>query len=76
MSVAVVLIVVSEMEGADRGIGNFLLAAQRSFALTDMWTGMVVLGIVGYLLNLAFRRVERLLLRRYPPARSGPLEAR
>jgi sulfonate transport system permease protein len=76
LSVAVVLIVVSEMEGADRGIGNFLLATQRSFALTDMWTGMVVLGVVGYLLNLAFRRAERLLLRHYPPARSGPLEAR
>ncbi|MCW2688556.1 MAG: transporter permease [Mycobacterium sp.] len=78
LSVAVVLIVVSEMQGADRGIGNFLLNAERSFALTDMWTGMVVLGVVGYLLNLLFRRLERVLLRHYPPARSGPssVEAR
>jgi ABC-type nitrate/sulfonate/bicarbonate transport system permease component len=37
-----------------------------------MWTGMVVLGIVGCLLNLGFRRLERVLLRHYPPARSGP----
>jgi len=78
LSIAVVLIVVSEMQGADRGIGFFLLTTQRSFALTDMWTGMVVLGLLGCLLNLAFRRVERLLLRHYPPARSGPtpVEAR
>jgi ABC-type nitrate/sulfonate/bicarbonate transport system permease component len=43
-----------------------------------MWTGMVVLGVLGCLLNLLFRRAERLLLRHYPPARSGPisLEAR
>ena len=59
------------------GTGETLLQGiLPSFALTDMWTGMVVLGVVGYLLNLAFRRAERLLLRHYPPARSGPLEAR
>jgi ABC-type nitrate/sulfonate/bicarbonate transport system permease component len=71
LSIAVVLIVVSEMEGADRGIGNFILTAQRDFAITDMWTGMVVLGALGYLLNLAFRLIERGLLRHYPPARGG-----
>jgi sulfonate transport system permease protein len=78
LSIAVVLIVVSEMQGADRGIGNFVLAAQRSYAITEMWTGMVVLGVLGYLLNVAFLQGEHLLLRHYPPARGGNrlLEAR
>ncbi|NEA35859.1 ABC transporter permease subunit [Streptomyces sp. SID13031] len=78
LAIAVVLIVVSEMQGSDRGIGNFVLAAQRSFAITEMWTGMVVLGALGYLLNVAFRAVEQLLLRHHPPARGGraALEAR
>jgi len=78
LAIAVVLIVVSEMQGADRGIGNFVLAAQRAFAITEMWTGMVVLGALGYLLNVAFRAVEHALLRHHPPARGGRavLEAR
>lgn len=66
LSIAIILIVVSEMEGASRGIGNFILTAQRDFAITDMWSGMIVLGIVGYLLNVALRVIEHMLLRHYP----------
>jgi sulfonate transport system permease protein len=66
LSVAVVLIVVSEMSGAFRGIGYFLLAAQRNFAITDMWSAMIILGLLGYLLNLFFRLIEAHVLRWHP----------
>ncbi|MEF2975916.1 ABC transporter permease [Subtercola sp. YIM 133946] len=69
LSIAVVLIVVSEMSGAYRGIGNFVLAAQRNYAITDMWTGMIVLGLLGYALNLVFRVVEARLLAWHPAYR-------
>jgi sulfonate transport system permease protein len=62
LSIAVVLVVVSEMSGASRGIGYFVLAAQRNYATTDMWAGMILLALIGYLLNVLFRVVEARLL--------------
>ena len=70
LSIAVVLVVVSEISGATRGVGFFVLAAQRDYAITNMWTGMVVLGIVGYLLNLIFRLIESRVLHWHPTYRS------
>lgn len=70
LSIAVILVVVSELVGSSQGVGNFVLTAQRTFAITNMWTGMIVLGIVGYLLNVAFRVVEGRLLRWHPAHRA------
>lgn len=69
--ISVALIVVSEMQGAGVGIGHFVLASQRNWAITDMWSGMVMLGLVGYGLAMLFRLLERFLLRNYPPQRIG-----
>jgi ABC-type nitrate/sulfonate/bicarbonate transport system permease component len=68
--ISIALLVISEMQGAGQGIGHFILASQRNFAIVDMWSGVVVLGVVGYLLQLAFRRAEAILLRNYPPERT------
>jgi ABC-type nitrate/sulfonate/bicarbonate transport system permease component len=62
LSLGVTIIVFSEMAGATNGIGYQLLQAQRSFAVSDMWAGMVLLGLIGYLLNVAFRGFEHLVL--------------
>jgi ABC-type nitrate/sulfonate/bicarbonate transport system permease component len=58
-----IILVVSETVGANGGIGYFLLNAQRSFAISSMWGAIVALGILGYVLNIAFRIVERFALR-------------
>jgi ABC-type nitrate/sulfonate/bicarbonate transport system permease component len=76
LSIAVVLVVVSEISGATRGIGFFVLAAQRNYAITNMWTGMLVLGIVGYLLNLIFRVIEARLLHWHPTYRTNIAQKR
>jgi ABC-type nitrate/sulfonate/bicarbonate transport system permease component len=68
--ISISLIVVSEMQGAGQGIGNFVLTAQRNWAVTEMWSGMVVLGVLGYVLSIALRGCSRLLLRGYPPVRA------
>ena len=62
-SIGITVIVFSEMAGSTNGIGFRILQAQRQFAITDMWAGMLFLGIVGYLVNIAFRGVESCLLR-------------
>lgn len=61
------LVAVSEMQGAGRGVGNFVFTAQRNWAVTDMWSGMVVFGVLGYVLSVGFRVIERRLLRGHPP---------
>jgi sulfonate transport system permease protein len=63
LSLGITLIVFSEMEGANSGIGFQILSAQRSFAVPVMWAGMILLGVIGYLLNLAFRGFEAYALR-------------
>jgi ABC-type nitrate/sulfonate/bicarbonate transport system permease component len=62
LSVGITVIVFSEMAGSTGGIGFQILQAQRSFAITDMWAGMLFLGIVGYAVNVAFRALEAVLL--------------
>lgn len=63
ISLAVALMVISEMTAATRGIGFFTLQAQQNFNFVDMWSGMVLLAIIGVIVNLLFvRLVERPVL--------------
>ncbi|MPZ27075.1 MAG: ABC transporter permease subunit [Micromonosporaceae bacterium] len=63
LSIAIILMVVSEMVAGRDGVGYFVLESQRRFAISDMWTGIILLGIVGYLANFLFVQAERRLLR-------------
>ncbi|MCU1438870.1 MAG: transporter permease [Naasia sp.] len=58
LPLAIILMVISEMVGATDGIGYFVVQSQRTFALPDMWSGIILLGILGYLLNLLFSLIE------------------
>lgn len=62
LSIAIILMVISEMVASRNGVGYFVLQAQRTFAIPDMWAGIVLLGIIGYVANFLFMRVERSLL--------------
>jgi ABC-type nitrate/sulfonate/bicarbonate transport system permease component len=64
LSVALLVMVVSELVGASRGIGAATFVAQQSFQYPQMWAGMVLLAFLGYGLNRLFTVVERPLLRR------------
>lgn len=63
LAFGIILMVVSEMTAATEGIGYFILYAQQTFQSVNMWTGILVLGIVGSILNFLFLRIERRLLR-------------
>jgi ABC-type nitrate/sulfonate/bicarbonate transport system permease component len=62
LSIAIILMVVSEMVASRNGVGYFVLESQRKFAISDMWAGIVLLGIIGYVANFMFVRAERGLL--------------
>lgn len=59
LPLAVIVMVISEMMGATNGIGFFIVQSQRSFAIADMWSGIILLGVLGYLLNLVLSLIER-----------------
>lgn len=58
LSIAIILMVVSEMVASRNGVGYFVLQSQRSFAIPEMWSGIVVLGVLGFTLNWLFLRFE------------------
>ena len=73
LSLAVILMVISEMVASTNGIGFFVLQSQRSFAIPEMWSGILLLGILGYLLNLIFVIVERRVLAWHRGAKASAL---
>lgn len=58
LSVAIILMVISELFAATNGLGYAVVQAQRSFAIPETWAGMIMLGLLGFLLALLFRVVE------------------
>lgn len=62
LSISLILIVVSEMIGSTDGLGYYILQAQRTFAIPEMYGGIVFLAILGYTLNMLFLQVEQRVL--------------
>ncbi|RZS41071.1 ABC-type nitrate/sulfonate/bicarbonate transport system permease component [Herbihabitans rhizosphaerae] len=66
MSIAVLLMVISELVATTNGIGYQLLFAQRQFDFPKMWAWIMLLGVIGYGLNTALLAVEGRTLRWQP----------
>jgi ABC-type nitrate/sulfonate/bicarbonate transport system permease component len=73
LSLALILMVISEMVASTNGIGYFVLQSQRTFAIPEMWSGIVLLGMLGYPLNAVFVVIERRVLRWHRGARASAL---
>jgi ABC-type nitrate/sulfonate/bicarbonate transport system permease component len=71
LSLALILMVNSEMRAATGGIGFTIVAAERDFAITEMWAGIVLLGVLGYALNALLLAAERRLLAWHLGARAA-----
>lgn len=65
LSVGIILMVISEMFASSSGLGFAILQFQRGFQIPEMWSGMVLLSVIGVALALVFRLVERLVLSWY-----------
>jgi ABC-type nitrate/sulfonate/bicarbonate transport system permease component len=63
LAIAFIMMIVTEMVGATSGIGFVTLNAQQSFQVPLMWSGMILLGVLGAFLNFLFLLVERRVLR-------------
>jgi len=66
LAVALVLMVIAEMLGASSsGLGYQISFFQTNYLIAEMWSGILLLGLIGVALSLVFQLVERIVLRWY-----------
>jgi ABC-type nitrate/sulfonate/bicarbonate transport system permease component len=74
LSIAIIVMVISEMIAANNGLGFTVLQFQRGFQIPAMWSGVLLLGLIGVVLALLFRLAERRALGWYHGQRAGRRE--
>lgn len=65
LSIGLILMVISEMFNASSGLGFTIVLFQRGFAIPEMWSGILVLGLIGIALSLISKGIEGKVLRWY-----------
>ncbi|MEU1386396.1 MULTISPECIES: ABC transporter permease [unclassified Nonomuraea] len=65
LSIGIILMVISEMFGGSSGLGFTIVLFQRQFQIAEMWSGILLLGLLGLGLSLLFGRLERWVLAWY-----------
>jgi ABC-type nitrate/sulfonate/bicarbonate transport system, permease component len=62
LATCLITLVAAEFVGADSGLGSMVHRAGQQFAVDQIYAGLVLVGLIGLLMNLAFRALEPLLL--------------
>jgi ABC-type nitrate/sulfonate/bicarbonate transport system permease component len=73
LSIGIILMVISEMFAAQSGLGFTVVQFQRGFQIPEMWSGVLLLGLLGVALSLLFRLVEHSVLGWYHGVRAAGL---
>ena len=63
LTIALILSVVGEMLTGRDGLGNWILLAARSFRAPDLYAGVILLGLLGYVSAQMLALAESRLLR-------------
>ncbi|BCJ68119.1 ABC transporter permease [Polymorphospora rubra] len=63
LGISIIVMVVSEMLMSTDGLGFTVIRFQRTFAIPQMWSGVLLLGALGFVLAKLFELVERRALR-------------
>lgn len=63
LTIALILAVVGEMLASRPGLGQAILLAARSFQSADLYAGVILLGVIGYVSSVLLALTERHLLR-------------
>jgi NitT/TauT family transport system permease protein len=62
IGMGIVLIAVAEMIGAKSGLGYMIWSAWETFAVEQMYVGLFVIAIIGFILTVALNEVEKILI--------------
>jgi ABC-type nitrate/sulfonate/bicarbonate transport system permease component len=65
LPISIILMVVSEMYAALDGLGYRIMLFKQTFQMGPMWAGILIIGLIGILMAMIFRWVERPLLAWY-----------
>ena len=63
LAICLILAVVTEMQASLPGLGRDIFMAQRNFRSADLYAGLIMLGLIGFIVNYALLLLERRLLR-------------
>ena len=63
LTVSLILAVIGEMLTSENGLGWHVLVAARAFRSADLFAGVILLGLIGLVSNLALQEIERYMLR-------------
>lgn len=58
LAIALAVMVFSEMFAGRDGLGFFIIFSLETYRIPEMYAGIIVIGILGYLVNLVFITVE------------------
>lgn len=71
LSIGLILMVISELKAANEGLGFTVREFQTGFQIPEMWSGVLLLGVIGVVLSLLFRLVEKRVLGWYHGVRAA-----
>jgi ABC-type nitrate/sulfonate/bicarbonate transport system permease component len=63
LSIALILVTTAEMIAGSKGLGFFILDEERSLHSTNMYAGIIVVAVLGYVLNRLFIALEERAMR-------------
>lgn len=66
LALSLIMMVISELVGSTDGLGHAMQLAKFTFDYPQLWSGIVLLGILGYTLNAVLMTVEKRVLRAVP----------
>lgn len=62
IGIGLVLIAIAEMMGAKSGLGYLIWSAWTTFAVEQMYAGLFMIALIGFLLTLALNELERFVI--------------
>ena len=62
LSLAVIMMVLAEWFSSTNGVGYVLLDSKNTLQMAPMWAAILLIGLLGYVLNLLFLLAERRVL--------------
>lgn len=62
LATCLITLTAAEFVAAESGLGAMIHRAGQTFAVDEIYTGLVLIGLIGLIINLAFRLLEPVLL--------------
>jgi NitT/TauT family transport system permease protein/sulfonate transport system permease protein len=66
LAIALILVTTAEMIAGSKGLGFFILDEERSLQSSNMYAGIILVAVLGYLLNRLFVALEKKALKWRP----------